>query len=103
MVKLNQKVSEAILEMSSKGEGCVGVISSKGILKGIVTDGDLRRHMSTNLLKKVSEIMTHNPKTLSTETSLTDALKLMNDQSITNYFITKNMKPLGIIHLHDIL
>ena len=104
LVKLNQKVSEAILEMSSKGEGCVGVISSKGILKGIVTDGDLRRHMSTNLLKKkVSEIMTHNPKTLSTETSLTDALKLMNDQSITNYFITKNMKPLGIIHLHDIL
>ena len=52
LVKLNQKVSEAILEMSSKGEGCVGVISSKGILKGIVTDGDLRRHMSTNLLKK---------------------------------------------------
>ena len=47
--------------------------------------------------------MTHNPKTLSTETSLTDELKLMNDQSITNYFITKNMKPLGIIHLHDIL
>ena len=104
LVDLNEKVSEAILEMTSKGEGCVGVVSNKGILKGIITDGDLRRHMSKNLLNKnVSEIMTHNPKTLSTETSLTDALKLMNEQSITNYFITKNMKPLGIIHLHDIL
>ena len=89
LVDLNEKVSEAILEMTSKGEGCVGVIK-KGILKGIITDGDLRRHMSKNLLNKsVSEIMTHNPKTLSTETSLTDALKLMNEQSITNYFITK--------------
>ena len=104
LVDLNEKVSEAILEMTSKGEGCVGVVSNKGILKGIITDGDLRQHMSKNLLNKnVSEIMTHNPKTLSTETSLTDALKLMNKQSITNYFITKNMKPLGIIHLHDIL
>ena len=92
LVDLNEKVSEAILEMTSKGEGCVGVVSNKGILKGIITDGDLRRHMSKNLLNKnVSEIMTHNPKTLSTETSLTDALKLMNEQSITNYFITKNM------------
>ena len=100
----NQKVSEAILEMTSKGEGCVGILSNKGLLKGIITDGDLRRHMSSDLLKKkVTEIMTRNPKTLSIETSVTDALKLMNKQSITNYFITKNMKPLGIIHLHDIL
>ena len=100
----NQKVSEAILEMTSKGEGCVGILSNKGLLKGIITDGDLRRHMSSDLLnKKVTEIMTSKPKTLSIETSVTDALKLMNKQSITNYFITKNMKPLGIIHLHDIL
>ena len=80
------------------------ILSNKGLLKGIITDGDLRRHMSPDLLKKkVTEIMTRNPKTLSIETSVTDALKLMNKQSITNYFITKNMKPLGIIHLHDIL
>ena len=104
LIKDKQKVSEAILEMTSKGEGCVGVISKKGVLKGIVTDGDLRRHMSPNLLKKkVTEIMTKKPKTLSIETSVSDAVKLMNKQSITNYFITKKMKPLGIIHLHDIL
>ena len=104
LIKDDQKVSEAILEMTSKGEGCVGVISKKGVLKGIVTDGDLRRHMSPNLLKKkVTEIMTKKPKTLSIETSVSDAVKLMNKQSITNYFIKKKMKPLGIIHLHDIL
>ena len=47
--------------------------------------------------------MTNKPKTLSVETSVSDAVKLMNEQSITNYFITKKMKPLGIIHLHDII
>ena len=91
--------------MTSKGQGCVGVISkSSGKLIGIITDGDLRRHMSPKLLNKtVVEIMTKNPKTLPPETLVSSALNLMNKQSITNYFITKNMKPLGIIHLHDIL
>ena len=73
-------------------------------LIGIITDGDLRRFMSKNLLeKKVTEIMTKNPKTLSPDTLVNEALKLMNNQSITNYFITKKKKPIGIIHLHDIL
>ncbi len=105
IIKDNQKVSSAILEMTSKGQGCVGVISkSSGKLIGIITDGDLRRHMSPKLLNKtVVEIMTKNPKTLPPETLVSSALNLMNKQSITNYFITKNMKPLGIIHLHDIL
>ncbi len=105
LINDHQKVSEAILEMTSKGQGCVGVLSKKKKkLIGIVTDGDLRRHMSSNLLeKKVTDIMTKNPKTLSPETLVSEALNLMNKQSITNYFITKGMKPLGIIHLHDIL
>ena len=73
-------------------------------LIGIITDGDLRRFMSKNLLeKKVTEIMTKNPKTLSPDTLVDEAIKLMNKQSITNYFITKKKKPIGIIHLHDIL
>ena len=99
LIKDDQKVSEAILEMTSKGEGCVGVISKKGVLKGIVTDGDLRRHMSPNLLKKkVTEIMTKKPKTLNPNILVNDAINLMNEQSITNYFITKKKKPLGVIH-----
>ncbi len=101
---INQRVSEAILEMSSKGQGCVGVISKKEELIGIITDGDLRRHMDKNLLnKKVEDIMTKNPKTLSPTTLVSDALDMMNKKSITNYFITSKKKPIGIIHMHDIL
>ena len=104
LVDQDQNMSEAILVMTSKGQGCVGVTSNKGILKGIITDGDLRRNMSKDLLsKKVTDIMTVKPKTLKPETSVTEAINLMNSQSITNYFITKNKYPVGIIHLHDIL
>jgi arabinose-5-phosphate isomerase len=105
LIEQDKNVSEAILEMTSKGQGCVGVLSRKyNSLIGIITDGDLRRFMSKNLLeKKVTEIMTKNPKTLSPNTLVDEAIKLMNKQSITNYFITKKKKPIGIIHLHDIL
>ena len=105
LIEQDKSVSEAILEMTSKGQGCVGVISNRhNSLIGIITDGDLRRFMSKNLLeKKVTEIMTKNPKTLSPDTLVNEAIKLMNKQSITNYFITKKKKPIGIIHLHDIL
>ncbi len=104
LIKKNKKVSDAILEMTSKGKGCVGIISNKGDLEGIITDGDLRRHMSPNLLNKsVVEIMTNNPKTLLPSTLVSKALEMMNNQSITNYFITENKKPVGIVHMHDIL
>ena len=105
LIKSDEKVSKAILEMTSKGQGCVGVISKKnGDLIGIITDGDLRRHMSPKLLNMtVNLIMTKNPKTLSPNTFVSEALNLMNSQSITNYFITTKKKPIGIIHLHDIL
>ena len=104
LISEKQKVSDAILEMTSKGNGCVGVVSQKGELTGIITDGDLRRHMSSDLVnKKVVDVMTKKPKTLSPSTLVSKALKMMNDQSITNYFITKEKKPIGIIHMHDIL
>jgi arabinose-5-phosphate isomerase len=104
LIYASKKVSHAILEMTSKGEGCVGVLSKKGELAGIITDGDLRRHMCTKLLdKRVIDIMTKNPKTLRPTTLVSEALKLMNQRSITNYFITEKKKPIGIIHMHDIL
>ena len=104
LILVTHNVSRAILEMSSKGEGCVGVISNKGELVGIITDGDLRRHMSKNLLeKKAKDIMTKNPKTLSPSTLVSEALTMMNEKSITNYFITEKKKPIGIIHMHDML
>ena len=101
----NKLMSDAIIEMTSKGLGCVGVVSSKkGSLLGMITDGDLRRNMNNKLLnQKVTEVMTKKPKTLGPKKLILDALKKMNSDSITSLFITKNNKPLGIIHLHDIL
>ena len=98
------KMSHAILEMTSKGEGCVGVVSKTNELIGIITDGDIRRNMNPKLLdKNVKEIMTRKPETLSPNTLISRALKIMNEKSITNIFITKQKKPIGIIHMHDIL
>ena len=100
----SKKMSYAILEMTSKGEGCVGVVSKKNQLIGIITDGDIRRNMNPELLdKNVKEIMTRKPKTLSPDTLISKALQIMNEESITNIFITKQKKPIGIIHMHDIL
>ena len=100
----SKKMSYAILEMTSKGEGCVGVVSKKNELIGIITDGDIRRNMNPKLLdKNVKEIMTRKPKTLSPNTLISKALKIMNEESITNIFITKQKKPIGIIHMHDML
>ena len=100
----SKKMSYAILEMTSKGEGCVGVVSKKNELIGIITDGDIRRNMNPKLLdKNVKEVMTRKPKTLSPNTLISKALKIMNEESITNIFITKQKKPIGIIHMHDIL
>ena len=105
LIKNTCTVGDAILEMTSKGQGCVGVISVKNKnLIGIITDGDLRRNMSPNLIEvNVEKIMTINPKTLPSQTLVNEALNLMNKQSITNYFITEKKKPIGVIHLHDIL
>ena len=99
-----KKMSYAILEMTSKGEGCVGVVSKKNELIGIITDGDIRRNMNPELLdKNVKEVMTRKPKTLSPNTLISKALKIMNEESITNIFITVHKKPIGIIHMHDML
>ena len=93
LISETKKVSHAILEMTSKGEGCVGVLSKNGELAGIITDGDLRRHMSKRLLdKSVMEVMTKRPMTLFPSTLVSEALKLMNEKSITNYFITEKKK-----------
>jgi len=105
IIKVGNIVGNAILEMSSKGFGCVGVISTDNKkLLGIITDGDLRRHMTKGLLeKKVEQIMTANPLTLKPETLVSEALNLMNEKSITNIFVTQKNKPIGIIHMHEIL
>ena len=100
-----KRMGDAIIEISSKGFGCVGVISSRDKrLIGMITDGDLRRNMNLDLLnKKITQVMTKNPKTLNQNILIQDALVIMNNESITNFFITEKNKPIGILHVHDIL
>lgn len=95
-----------VLILMSRGRlGCAGVIGSHGKLIGIITDGDLRRHMSEELfLEKAATVMTKNPKTISKDILAIDALRLMNEHSITCLFVVNEAKePIGAIHVHDIL
>ena len=101
LIHENQKVSEAILEMTSKGEGCVGILSNKGLLKGIITDGDLRRNMDTLLNMTAKEVMTSKPHVIEPDSLVTESLRIMNSKKITCLFIVEKNKPIGILHIHD--
>ncbi|HVV64812.1 MAG TPA: KpsF/GutQ family sugar-phosphate isomerase [Rhizomicrobium sp.] len=88
--------------------GCVGVVDRKGALVGIITDGDLRRHMGRDLLdRKASEIMTRSPKIARPDQLAAEALALMNEKKITQLFVLgekdRGRKPLGVLHIHDCL
>ncbi|MBM3527070.1 MAG: KpsF/GutQ family sugar-phosphate isomerase [Alphaproteobacteria bacterium] len=97
-------MSAAIVEMSSKGFGCVGIVDAAGALVGIVTDGDLRRHMDANLLgRTVDDIMTRNPKTIRSDVLASEALRVLNTSKVGALIVVDADKPIGIIRLHDIL
>ncbi|MGN1290738.1 KpsF/GutQ family sugar-phosphate isomerase [Bradyrhizobium sp. NAS96.2] len=102
---LGTKMSDALVEMTSKGFGCVGIVDSHGHLAGIVTDGDLRRQLTRPdlLTLSVDEVMTRTPKTISRDTLAGEALELLNASKITTLIVTDAKKPVGIIHLHDLL
>lgn len=101
----NANMQAVLLEMTSKRLGCVGFINSKtGDLTGILTDGDLRRCLSAQILsEKAIDLMTRNPKTISPNAMTAEALKIMHDKKITNLFVVENNKPVGVIHIHDLL
>ena len=100
----NANMQAVLLEMTSKRLGCVGFINNIGELTGILTDGDLRRCLSADILNsKASDLMTRNPKTISPDAMTAEALKLMHDKKITNLFVLKDKKPIGVIHIHDLL
>jgi arabinose-5-phosphate isomerase len=97
-------MGEALVTMTQKAFGCLGIVDAKGKLAGIVTDGDLRRHMGQNLLKaKAADIMTRNPKTVTAGTLASAALEIMNASRITALFVVEKGKPVGILHIHDLL
>ncbi len=99
-------MQEALLEMTSKMLGCVGIINKKGELVGIITDGDLRRWLSPELItEKACKVMTKNPQTISPDALAIEALNKMNNtgKGITNLFVVEGKKPVGVIHIHDCL
>ncbi len=99
-------MEQALLLMTGKGFGCVGVVANQRLF-GIVTDGDLRRLMGPDLLARpVGEVMTANPRTIRPDALAEDALREMNAgaRRITSLFVTDpQARPLGILHIHDLL
>jgi arabinose-5-phosphate isomerase len=97
-------MSEAIVEMSAKGFGCVAVTDGDGKLAGLITDGDLRRHMRFDLLQApVDEVMTASPKTVRPDQLASEALELLNSSKITALIVVDMDRPVGIVHFHDLL
>ena len=103
----NTNMKDVIVKITKKNFGCIGVLDLSKSLVGIITDGDLRRHMKDNMLqKKAKDVMSRNPKIITENTFVSDALEIINNYKITSLFIIKdlnNKKPTGIIHLHDCL
>ena len=97
-------MSQAIVEMSAKGFGCVAVTDPDGKLAGVITDGDLRRHMGADLLQAtVDEVMTASPKTVRPDQLVSEALQLLNAAKITALIVVDTERPVGIVHFHDLL
>jgi arabinose-5-phosphate isomerase len=97
-------MSDAILEMTTKGFGCVGITDARGHLVGIITDGDLRRHMRNDLLdQRVDDVMTRAPKTVRPDQLISETLEILNSMKVTALFVVDGGKPVGVIHVHDLL
>lgn len=104
LVQVGTPMQEVLLAITAKRFGCAGVVDAAGNLTGIITDGDLRRHMQADLLhKKASDVMGAAPVTVRSEQLAAEALGIMNTKSITCLFVVENQKPIGIIHIHDCL
>jgi arabinose-5-phosphate isomerase len=105
-VKENSTVKEAIIEISSKRLGATAVLKENEELAGIITDGDVRRMLNkydnfAGLLAK--DIMTISPKAVSPDAYAVEALQIMQEKNITQLVVVQNNKPLGFVHLHDLL
>ena len=103
---LGSKMSDALVEMSSKGFGCVCIVDGNGKIAGIITDGDLRRHMRPDLMTaRVEDVMTKNPRTIPPTMLATEMLETINSSkpAVTVLIVAEARKPVGIVHVHDVL
>ena len=104
LIKRGAMMSEAIVEMSAKGFGCVAITDAHGKLAGVITDGDLRRHMRVDLLQaSVDDVMTATPKVIRPDQLASEALQILNTSKITALFVVEQGLPIGIVHFHDLL
>ena len=104
LVNEDDLMSKSLLIMTKKSFGCLGVINKNKKLIGIITDGDLRRNMGKNIINKTSyQVMTKNPKVVNESTLVGEALNIMNAKKITSLFVCNQSRPIGIIHIHDLL
>jgi len=104
LVPSGTKMSDAIVEMTAKGFGCVGIAGKNGDLIGIITDGDLRRHMSEKLLSQIADdVMTKNPKTVRPDQLAGEAMGILNAVKVNVLFVVENNKPVGLVRFHDLL
>src|SRR5258705_9975280 len=104
LATVGTRMSEAIAEMTAKTFGCVGITDRRGLLVGIITDGDLRRHMSANLLElKVEQVMTSQPQTVRPDQLVSEALEVLNSTKKTQLIVVDGGRPVGLVHFHDLL
>jgi arabinose-5-phosphate isomerase len=107
LISESAPMGEALLEMSGKGFGCVGVTGADGSLTGMITDGDLRRNMGPDLMERpVSTVMTRHPRTASPDLLAAEALRRMTagNRKITQLFVADaDGRPVGLLHMHDLL
>jgi arabinose-5-phosphate isomerase len=105
LVPDDMPMGEVLVEISRKGFGVVGVTDADGALVGIITDGDLRRHLDGLMSHTAGEVMTRGPRTIGTEALAGEALALMNDRKITCLLVTAEDRTqvIGILHVHDCL
>jgi len=105
LVAAGTRMADAILTMTAGRFGCVGIVDPAGVLVGIITDGDLRRHMTDDLLTRSADaVMTGAPRTIRAGALAAEALGIMNDRAITSLFVVDDRAmPRGIVHIHDCL
>ena len=106
LISENTSMGDALIEISRKGFGVVGVVGADGALRGIITDGDLRRNMDGLLDLRAAEVMTPDPSTITPGALAEEAVANMNDRKITCLFVVdpaSGPKALGLIHIHDCL
>jgi len=105
LVAASDRMKHVLVVMTQKSLGCAGIIDSDGKLIGIITDGDLRRHMQDDdfLNRPAAQVMNAAPTTVAPQILAAEALKILNQKARTQLFVVENHQPVGVLHIHDLL